>query len=152
MFTTVSFLDVLEGRVPASTFHDKIVFIGLLGTAGFADDFWTPVSTSATGKMAGVEIHVNAAATLMRGAFLNPESRAATIATIFVLALAVALITAWRGILAGLLAVLGLWVGYVMIAAALFDQGRMLNLVYPPMALALTHWTLATYRARWPRA
>ena len=52
----MSFVDVLRGRVDPQTWRDGIVFVGLLGAAGFADDYWTPVSQLGL-KMSGVEVH-----------------------------------------------------------------------------------------------
>jgi signal transduction histidine kinase len=48
---TVSFIDVLKGKVPASTFTDKIVLIG--STVAGADNFTTPFDAQSN----GVHIH-----------------------------------------------------------------------------------------------
>lgn len=55
--TMVSYLDVLEGRVAASTFQNKYVIVGSWAT-GLTDTFPTPVSHRANG-MAGMEILAN---------------------------------------------------------------------------------------------
>src|SRR5207247_911061 len=41
-FRVVSFVDVMRGRADPATWRDGIVFVGLLGATGFADDWWTP--------------------------------------------------------------------------------------------------------------
>ncbi|HZU07882.1 MAG TPA: adenylate/guanylate cyclase domain-containing protein [Chloroflexota bacterium] len=142
-FLTVSFVDVLEGRVAPAVFSDKIVWVGLLGAQGFADDYWTPVST--TGKMAGVEIHANAAAMLVRAAFLTPEDPLVTGAAIVLLALAASLLAAGLGVLKGLVVLAGLVAGYLAVSSFAFDQGQLLNLVYPLAAPALAYVAMATY-------
>jgi adenylate cyclase len=144
-FKVVSFVDVVEGRVDPATFDDKIVFVGLLGAFGFADDYWTPVSTATSGKMAGVEIHTNAAATLVRAAFLTPEDPAASVATILLLALIASLATARLGVVKAVLFVAALGLGYVVLAGQLFDRGQLVNLVYPLAALALPYGAMTAY-------
>lgn len=68
-FQTVSFVDVLRGRVDSAAWRGKLVMVGAGAAAGLADDYWTPVSVSR--KMAGVEIHANVAATLMSTQFIR---------------------------------------------------------------------------------
>jgi adenylate cyclase len=144
-FTTVSFVDVLEGRVDPSVFRDKIVFVGMLGAQGFADDYWTPVSTATTGKMSGVEIHANAAATLVRAAFLTPEDPTVTTATILLLAIIAGLASARLSVIKSLLVLAAIAVAYVFVASQFFDRGQILNLVFPVAALALPQAAMATY-------
>jgi len=55
-FETVSFVDVLNGKIDPRAFKDKIVFVGGTST-GFQDDFFTPADYTHT--MYGVEIHAN---------------------------------------------------------------------------------------------
>src|SRR5579883_55288 len=144
-FKTVSFVDVLKGRVDPAVFQNKHVFIGLLGAQGFADDYWTPVSNTATGKMAGVEVHVNAAATVERAAFFIPEDRAATVVTILLLAAVTGLVAGRLGVLKSLAIVLALVVGYFLFASEMFKAGRLVNIVYPLLALAVPYAATATY-------
>src|SRR5262249_14006707 len=126
-FRTVSFVDVLEGRVDPSTFRDKIVFVGLIGAAGFADDYWTPVSTAVTGKMSGVEVHVNAAATIVRAAFITPEEPMATVATTVLLAVIAGLVTARLDVIKSFLVLAALAGGYLFLASQFYDRGQLLN-------------------------
>src|SRR5581483_9345665 len=144
-FTTVSFVDVLNGAVDPSVFTDKIVFVGMLGAQGFADDYWTPVSTDQTGKMAGVEIHANAAATLVKAAFLMPENPSVTTATILLLALIAGLASARLSIIKSLLVLAGLGAAYLAVASFAFDNGQLLNIVFPLAALALPQAAMTTY-------
>jgi len=95
-FRVVSFVDVLKGRVNPSTWRDGLVFIGVLGATGLADDYWTPTSDGGH-KMAGVEIHANAAATLFSAQFLHEAPLPVQVALIIGLATLVALLTATMG-------------------------------------------------------
>jgi adenylate cyclase len=143
-FKVVSFADVLDGSVDPSVFADKRVFVGWLGAQGSADDYWTPVSEAGR-KMAGVEIHTNVAATVERNLFLVPENRTTTIATVLLLAVVTGLLSARFGVLKTLVAVLALGTGYLLIMSAMFGAGRLLNIVYPVLAVALPYAGTATY-------
>ncbi len=68
-FPYYSFVDVLENKVPAEAFKDKIVFVG--GTAIGLFDFKSVPNIS---NFPGVEIHANALDNLLRHRFLNQES------------------------------------------------------------------------------
>lgn len=57
-FPEIPAWQVLERKVPSSTFADKIVVVGSTAE-GLGDQYFTPVSTSGR-KMSGVEIHANA--------------------------------------------------------------------------------------------
>jgi len=72
-FTTVSASQVLQGEVPASTFDDKIVFVGI-ASDGLEDMVPTPVS-SLNRAMPGVEIHVNLFASIRDGLLVTPVNR-----------------------------------------------------------------------------
>jgi adenylate cyclase len=144
-FKTVSFVDVLEGKVDPGIFREKRVFVGLLGAQGFADDYWTPVSTTVSGKMAGVEIHANAAATVEREAFFIPEDPALTVGTILLLAVVAGLAPTLLGIVKGLGAVIVLTASYFVFASQMFTGGRLVNILYPLLALALSYAGTATY-------
>lgn len=52
----ISFIDVLEGRIPASYFQNSVVLIGA-AASGMMDSYFTPVSRNT--PMYGVEIHAN---------------------------------------------------------------------------------------------
>jgi adenylate cyclase len=145
-FRIVSFSDVLDGNVEASIFNDKLVFLGWLALPGSADDYWTPVSTPEIGKMAGVEIHANAAATIVRNVYLTPQDASSTVAVIFLMALIAGLLAARLGVVKALVAVLGLFVGYMAVSAMAFDKGLLVNMVYPPAGLLLSYIGSAIYQ------
>jgi CHASE2 domain-containing sensor protein len=64
-FSTVSFVDVVEGRFDNALFDDKIVLVGLVSSQGALDQY--PVPSSQAGElMAGVEIQANALESLLQ--------------------------------------------------------------------------------------
>src|SRR5207249_11350344 len=106
-FRVVSFVDVLRGQAEPAGWRDGIVFVGLLGATGFADDWWTPVSEQGL-KMAGVEVHANVAATLLSTQYLREAPLPIQLGLGVVLALVVALLAVNLGVLSASLAVVSL--------------------------------------------
>jgi adenylate cyclase len=139
-FPVVSMLDVVQGTAEPALFRDRIVFVGPWNQQE-RDELRTPV-----GDEYGVEIHANAAEMLLRGTFLTPAPAIVTVGSIAVLALLVGL-AVWRlrPLLAGL-AALALLVCYVVLAGILFQQGTVLNMLYPPLALVLGFMVLNGYQ------
>jgi CHASE2 domain-containing sensor protein len=132
-YRTVSFLDVVRGRVAPSVFRGKAVFVGATDPE-FQDVVQTPVSST---PMPGVEVHANAFATIVGG---FPLSSAAgwidivlvIVATAVPVALALRLPALY--VLGGTLVALAVW----LVAAQLaFDGGRIVSLVYPALGLVL---------------
>lgn len=145
-FTTVSFVDVLEGRVDPALFRDRIVFVGLLGATGFADDYWVPTSEAGTGKMAGVEIHANAAVTILSGSFLAPQEEIGTIIAVLLLSVACAALAVALPTLLAAVGAFGLALAYMLLAFTMFDRGTMLNVIYPQLGIALSFIGVIVYR------
>ena len=78
-FDTVSFVDLVEGNIPAELLQDKIVFLGIKA-AGLSDSFATPVSAAdgpfkPNAHMQGVEVHANIFNALRSGTLITPLSR-----------------------------------------------------------------------------
>lgn len=71
-FHTVSYLDVLEGRVAPGLFKGKLVLVGATAS-GMGDQFPTPVSGQ-VGAMAGVELSANLLGGILDGAELRPAA------------------------------------------------------------------------------
>jgi signal transduction histidine kinase len=93
LFRRVSMADVLEGRVAASEFADKIVILGVTAQGG-GDRVYTPFSLGL--GMSGAEIHANIFSTLMDSAFLIPLNPAAEYLWLVAIAFPLALATWWR--------------------------------------------------------
>jgi adenylate cyclase len=132
-FPTVSYSDVLQGRVPASFFRGKIVVVG--ASAAAIQDVH-PTSTTPT--MSGPEVQANAIATALAGFPL----RGAPPAWNVLLVLALALLPAVAGLRGGPLrtlftAIVGGAV-FALGAQLAFDHGHIVPVVYPLGALALS--------------
>ena len=69
-FPTFSYIDVLNGNIPAEKLKDKVVLIGATA-AGLSDVLPTPVSGLAS-PMPGVELHANTYSALVQEATINP--------------------------------------------------------------------------------
>ncbi|HVA25383.1 MAG TPA: CHASE2 domain-containing protein, partial [Chloroflexota bacterium] len=76
-FPKLSLSKVVAGDYPASTFKDKLVFVGMMGATGLADDY--PVPTSQTTKMWGVEIWANGAQNILDGKFVVQQEQITTL-------------------------------------------------------------------------
>jgi len=129
-FKTVSYAEVLAGNVEPSIFQDKIVMIGATAV-GLGDTFWTPAGR----RMSGVEIHATAADTILTANFLKPVPATATTALIMVLALLCGVMvlrfrTVWSTVGCVLFGI-----GYYLFAFALFDQGAVMDTLYPPLTI-----------------
>lgn len=156
-FKTVPFVDVMEGRADPNLLRDKVVFIGLLGASGFADDYW--VSTSpGIGKMAGVEVHANAFATLVSANFFMDQQPPVTMVIVILFCLLAGLAAARLSIVPSALVVaaagLLYFLGAMAFAQFAFDQmGTSIpNLAYPPGALLITFVTITVYRVVFEQA
>lgn len=150
-FKIVSFLDVIEGRVNPQVLRDKMVFIGALDLAGAADDYWVPTSPG-VGKMAGVEVHANAFATLVSARFFADQEFPITVIWIFVLAVITGLAAARLSIIPSAVTTLGVAAGYGIGAQRYteltFDQLGVAipDLLYPPLAILVTFVAVTVYR------
>jgi adenylate cyclase len=93
--------DVLEGRLPARSLADQIVFVGATAV-GLTDQRTTPLDTSHP----GVELHATVAESLLGHDFIAipPFARAYDLGTALAAGLAVAVFTVAGGLLWGLLA------------------------------------------------
>jgi CHASE2 domain-containing sensor protein len=133
-FPTYSLIDVLNGRVPASTFAGKTVLVGITDPAQ-KDVFTTAVSSV---PMAGVEVQANALATILSGFPLGQIPGWLEIVVVFLLAaipavLAVRLAALY--VLAAVVVVLGL---FLVICQLLFDSGSIVSLPDPILALLIS--------------
>ena len=130
----VSAADVLDHRVNPARLTGKVVLVGVSDPT-LGDQHLTPVDKQ-VGE-SGIFIHANALNTMLTESYLAPASRTETLLWAFALALIVSL--AVRSLRLWLAAATALVVGalYVVIAFVRFDAGRVMDLVYPLVALAL---------------
>ena len=74
----VSYIDVLEGRVPESVLHDRVVLVGLTGL-GLPDAYATPQSAYGV-PMPGVEISASVVNALLTGQTVRPAGEGSRLA------------------------------------------------------------------------
>jgi adenylate cyclase len=139
-FAVLPMADVVRGTADPTLLRDRLVFVGPWSQQE-RDDRPTPLGTAY-----GVEIHANAAEMLLRGAFLTPAPPLLGVFSIVVLALLAGL-AVWRlRPLLAALAVLALLIAYVVAASVAFQQGMVLNMLYPPLALVFGFVVLNGYQ------
>jgi len=131
---TVSFRDVELGRVGPRTFRGKVVVVG--ATAPSLKDVF-PVATSSDELMAGPEIHAAAIQTVLDGLPLHSAPGWLDALLIVGLGLLGALTTPrvgpWRAALVGL----GAAVLFAVFAQLAFNEGLIVSMFYPLLALGL---------------
>src|SRR4029078_1357285 len=89
--------ETLTGKKPRldpGLFKDKIVFIGLTAS-GLLDVFGTPLSTSDSGSMPGIQLHASVAESILSGRFIRPASVRARVASVTITAIAIGLMAAF---------------------------------------------------------
>ena len=130
-FPAVSCFDVLENDFAVDIFKDKIAVVGATAV-GLGDTFWTPM-----GRMvSGVELHANAMNTILTASFLAPAPAPFTVLAILLLSLLGGLAVLRLGTLRAVAAAVLLGILYCLAAFFSFDRGTMLDMLYPPLALA----------------
>jgi len=129
-FATFSYVDVLRNNINAVNFQDKIVLIGTTGV-GLGDTFWTPIGR----MMNGIEIHACAIQTILTADFLKPSPAVVTFMSILALALLCSLMVLRLRILWATLGCVFLCIAYFLITFSLFDNGVVLNMLYPPLTV-----------------
>lgn len=145
-FRVVSFVDVLRGRADPTGWRDGIVFVGLLGATGFADDWWTPASQNGR-KMSGVELHANLTATLLSAQYQWPAPLWADLALLTAVALLVGLLAAYLDILAATAATVLVLGAAAALVLTLFDLiGIQLSVTGPLGAGALAFGSITSWR------
>ncbi len=132
---TVSYADVLEGRIEPQVFRGKIVVVG--ATSATLQDVHQTSTTSAS-PMAGPEIQANAIWTALHDNPLQPAPGRLALIAIILCALMGPLASLRFRVFASLLLAAVVAAGYVLIAQAAFDAGTVLVLTYP-----LAAWGLA---------
>jgi CHASE2 domain-containing sensor protein len=133
-FDTVSFADVVRGRVDRKRLRDKIVVVGA-SAASLQDVHPTP--TTRNELMAGAEVQANAIWTALHGMPLRDAGRAVDLLAILLLAFLAPLASlVLRAPGAALTAVAGALV-YALAVKAAFDAGSLVPVAYPLMGMVL---------------
>lgn len=144
----ISYWKVIEGDFNPNLVKNKIVLIGITATGWSAEmggDYWvTPISGE---KMFGVEIHATAIDTILRERFLTESGEIATLLIVLLLVGITSLSIPRLNLRWGGLLTAGLLVVFIAIAVfAIFSQGYIMNLVYPPISLLLIYAASMIYR------
>lgn len=129
----ISAVDVVDGTVNPDRFKDKIVLIGATAES-FRDNFDVPIDKS--GGMPGVFVHANAINTMLTASYLDVASSTETVLWVafitLLVALAVLFLPLWTAVVASILIALL----YLLSAAYRFDNGHIVNVIYPLAMIA----------------
>jgi adenylate cyclase len=143
-FKTISFSDVYENNFLADDFKNKIVLVGVT-SSDLHDQQMTPFSLGQ--EMPGVEIHANAIQTLLNQKFIKEVGTANVLGFIFLFSLINVLSFSflrriWAAALAGIFSIFV----YLTVAVIFFEQGLVLNLVYPCLSFVFSLVVILLYR------
>jgi adenylate cyclase len=130
---SVSYSRVLQKKVPASIFHNKIVVIG--ATAPLLQDIH---ATSTGSGMSGPEVQANAIWTAMHGFPLRSSGRAMDIFLIVLLGLIAPAISLRKRPLYAISAAVAAGGLFCLLTQFVFDKGWIISFVYPMAALSLS--------------
>lgn len=130
-FPAVSFRDVLESKIPASFFKDKIVLLGATAT-DLHDYHQTPF-----GLMSGVEVQASVIQTILDGAILGSSNWADMALVILLVFATVILAFRIKSFAKLILAVIAILVLYNLAAFVSFDRFFILDLFYPNLAIII---------------
>ena len=134
-FPMYSAVDVIQGKIPAETFRDKIVFIG--STAPDLHDMLM-VPTSGGIPMSGVEIHANVLDTMVSQRWLRDIPYGIQAVFFILLALIVGFSVSLLRARWSLIIATGLVLGSFIATFVLFDRGWVLELFYPFIVITST--------------
>jgi adenylate cyclase len=141
-FPTFSYIDVLNGKIPADRFANKVVLVGSKATGTF-DHY--PTATSEF--MPGVEFHANVIDNLLSHRELRMEGLRATYAAIVVFALFCGFLLAQSSAGAGALWALGAGLLYAGLAQWLFSaRCIVIDMAGPLLTLTMAYVAIVIYR------
>ncbi len=145
-YPTYTYSDVTEGKIPADTFKDKIVYVGVTATGVISDLRPTPYQKS---SYPGVEIHANITDNILnnnflkRGALEETTNMAMMIFAGIVMGLVFVIMPATISWAALLLALFGM-LAYV--DQQFVSHGRWLDMVIPTSTLLANFVGIVSYR------
>lgn len=137
-----SFIDLMEGNIPADIFADSIVLIGPYAT-GLMDHVVTAIDH--TEVMYGVEYQANVADALLRGDFHQEVSDLPQLAALFVMIFLLTLFSYQQKIRVSTL----LWViavgGYILVAQLCYGRGYLLHALWIPLFATIIYVALMAW-------
>lgn len=138
----ISFLDVLEGRIPASFFQNSIVLIGA-ASSGMMDSYLTPLSRST--PMYGVEINANMVQALLQRKSIAEVPLFLQLFVTAVLFLLVNYVLGKQETILKLTALLASTLGWFAFAALSAKAGYLWNILYLPL-FSVLYYSYRTVR------
>jgi adenylate cyclase len=139
----VSAVDVYNGTVNPNRFQDKIVLIGATAES-MRDNFDTPVNKS--DGTPGVLIHANAINTMLTASYLDVNGNTTIVLWVALLALLVAIAVLFLPIWLSIIVSFALAGAYLFLTAVQFDNGHIMNLIYPFLAIILAFFAALMVR------
>lgn len=135
----------LKPRLDPLVFKDKIVFIGLTAS-GLLDVFGTPLSTSESGSMPGIQLHGSITDSILANRFIHPASTRSRVGSVLITAGAIGLLAAFLPFTAAAGASIAILGGWTLFTVGAFKGGQWLNLVQPVAAGGLALFFGTAYR------
>lgn len=139
-----SFSDIFEEDFDPGFFADSIVLIGPYATA-MMDSYYTPISSGE--QMYGVEIHANVVQMLLDKDFKHRVSEEVNFLIFLTILLLGVLFTFLLDIRILTIVYFGIAVGFLFLALYLFQQGHIIEIIYPLFTLGvlLIYQTIYVY-------
>ena len=137
-----SFVDLMEGNLPADIFADSIVLIGPYAT-GLMDHVVTAIDHSEV--MYGVEYQANVTDALLRGEFEQEVHDFPQLVALFVVSFLLTLLSYKQKIKISTL----LWMiavgGYILVAKMCYDRGYLLHALWIPLFATIIYVALMAW-------
>ena len=143
-FPHYSITDIIKGRIPAETFHNKIVLVGATAI-GIYDLRVTPFGAT----YPGVEIHATVIDNILSRNFLvhSGLTRLIDLCTIIFFGLAIGLIIPRLRAVSGIVAALIILAAFVAANMFIFSSYNVwLNIVYPVLTMIVIYLGITIYR------
>jgi adenylate cyclase len=137
-YTSLSYGDVITNNFDSSVVKHKVVLVGMTAT-GESDAWTVPVSAR---RMPGVWIHASAMDTILRQRFLVNAGEATNLMVMLLLAAITGLALPRLKLKWGGLLISALFAGYLLAVFIAFDNGYILNVLYPLMLLPIAYVTI----------
>jgi adenylate cyclase len=136
---------LLGGEAPMvdpAEFKDKIVFIGFTAS-GLTDVFNSPFGND---RMPGIQLHASMADSILATRFITPATSRSRIATVFIVAVAIGLLSAFLPFAGAAGAAASILAGWCWLALSAFRAGSWLNMVQPLAAGAIALFAGTAYQ------
>jgi adenylate cyclase len=128
--------------VDPAEFKDKIVFIGFTAS-GLVDVFSSPFGDD---RMPGIQMHASMADSILATRFITPASPRSRVATVFIVAVAIGLLSAFLPFTAAAGAATAILACWCWLALSAFRAGSWLNMMQPLAAGAIALFAGTAYQ------